>query len=262
MENYQLQVFEYQAKEEKQMNNLTAIEIDGETWFVAKEVCDILGIGNSRQAVSTLDDDEKNTVTTNDGTSGNPNKTIISESGLYALVFKSRLPSAQAFRKWVTKEAIPSIRKKGYYGKIDRTQVPNFYIRYRDNLQKIPVNKYFSVIGELFIVLYAELEKVGYTIPDKAENGVGMYPDISVGKTFAKYLENIDSEYQGSFTYYSHSFSDNRKDQKARMYELEVLPVFRKYVIEKWIPIYAEKYFKKRDPVALDYLPKLIGTAE
>lgn len=57
---------------------------------------------------------------------------LISESGLYALIFKSNKPSAKQFRKWVTKEVIPSIRKKGSYG-INRLETPNFIVRFNDN---------------------------------------------------------------------------------------------------------------------------------
>jgi prophage antirepressor-like protein len=67
------------------------IDRDGEPWFVAKDICDALGLENSRQAVSRLDDDEKDTVILNDGTPGNPDKAIISESGLYNLVIRSDL---------------------------------------------------------------------------------------------------------------------------------------------------------------------------
>lgn len=91
------------------------IEKDGEPWFVAKDVCDILEISNSRDAISRLDDDEKNTVAITDGTPGNPNMTIISESGVYALVFTSRKPEAENFKRWVRKEVIPQIRKTGIY---------------------------------------------------------------------------------------------------------------------------------------------------
>lgn len=87
----------------------------GEPWFVAKDVCDILGLENSRKATTDLDDDEKNTVTISDGIAGNPNKTIISEPGLYRLVMKSRKPEAREFRRWVTHEVLPQIRKTGGY---------------------------------------------------------------------------------------------------------------------------------------------------
>ena len=66
----------------------------GEPWFVAKDVCDILGLENSRKATAELDPDEKNTVTISDGIPGNPNKTIISEPGLYKLIMRSRKPGA------------------------------------------------------------------------------------------------------------------------------------------------------------------------
>ncbi|BAJ70996.1 phage antirepressor Ant [Bifidobacterium longum] len=87
----------------------------GEPWFVAKDVCDILGLENSRKATAELDSDEKNTVTISDGIAGNPNKTIISEPGLYRLVMRSRKPEAKEFQRWVTHEVLPSIRRHGAY---------------------------------------------------------------------------------------------------------------------------------------------------
>jgi anti-repressor protein len=84
----------------------------GEPWFVAKDVCDILGLENSRKATAELDPDEKNTVTISDG---NPNKTIISEPGLYKLIMRSRKQEAKEFQRWVTHEVLPSIRKHGAY---------------------------------------------------------------------------------------------------------------------------------------------------
>ena len=108
MENA-LQVFEYKGA------NVRTVERDGEVWFVAKDVCDVLGIANARDAVSELDDDEKNTVVITDGNRGNPNTNIISEPGLYALVLKSRKPEAKEFSRWVRHEVLPAIRKHGGY---------------------------------------------------------------------------------------------------------------------------------------------------
>lgn len=87
----------------------------GEPWFVAEDVCNILGLENSRKATAELDPDEKNTVTISDGISGNPNKTIISEPGLYKLIMRSRKQEAKEFQRWVTHEVLPSIRKHGAY---------------------------------------------------------------------------------------------------------------------------------------------------
>lgn len=108
-----LQVFAFEGQ-----SNIRVVMKDGEPWFVAKDVCDALGLSNSRKAVKALDDEEKSTVTKSYGTSpkgGNPNVTIISESGLYTLIFRSNKPEAEVFSKWVTKEVLPSIRKTGAY---------------------------------------------------------------------------------------------------------------------------------------------------
>lgn len=100
-------------------NNIRAIMLHGEPWFVAKDVCDVLEIGNARDAVSTLEEDEKMTVGNPDGHSGQRGGAqflnVVSESGLYALIFKSRKPEAKTFRKWVTSEVLPTLRKTGRY---------------------------------------------------------------------------------------------------------------------------------------------------
>ena len=87
----------------------------GEPWFVAKDVCSVLELNNVSQALTRLDDDEKSSITLNDGTPGSPNKSIVSESGLYALVLASRKPEAHEFKRWVTHEVLPQIRRTGGY---------------------------------------------------------------------------------------------------------------------------------------------------
>ncbi len=90
---------------------------DGETWFVAADVCRILEHGNSRQVVSRLDEDEKG-VRIVDTLGGLQEMTVINESGLYSLALTSRKPAAKRFKKWVTSEVLPSIRKTGGYGQV------------------------------------------------------------------------------------------------------------------------------------------------
>lgn len=83
--------------------------------FIAKDVCAALEISNHNDAISSLDDDEKGVATTD--TLGGPQEmSVISESGLYALIFRSRKPSARLFRRWVTGEVLPAIRRSGGYG--------------------------------------------------------------------------------------------------------------------------------------------------
>ena len=92
------------------------LSIDGEPWFVGKDVADILGYTNPRDALAKhVDDEDKNTVAICDGTPGNPNTTVINESGLYSLVLSSKLPTAKKFKRWVTSEVLPAIRKHGGY---------------------------------------------------------------------------------------------------------------------------------------------------
>lgn len=95
---------------------IRTMQQNGEIWWVLADVCKVLGIKNSRKAATQLDEDEKNTVTFSDGIPGNPNKTIINEPGLYSLILRSNKPEAKAFKRWVTHEVLPTIRKTGSYG--------------------------------------------------------------------------------------------------------------------------------------------------
>jgi hypothetical protein len=88
---------------------------NGEPWFVAKDVCDILGLSDVSMSVQNLDDDEK-LIQVMLVSGQNREVWTISESGLYAMIFKSRKPEAKTFRKWVTAEVLPAIRKTGHYG--------------------------------------------------------------------------------------------------------------------------------------------------
>ena len=96
------------------MNVRTAV-VNGESWFVAADICRILDIGNPSDALSRLDDDEKNTLVLTEGIPGNPEKRVVNEAGLYTLILRSRKPEARAFKRWVTHEVLPAIRKTGIY---------------------------------------------------------------------------------------------------------------------------------------------------
>lgn len=87
---------------------------DGETWFVAADVCTVLELINPTKAVLRLDEDEKGLISIQ-GAGGVQKVNAVSESGLYALVLTSRKPQARAFRRWVTSEVLPSIRATGRY---------------------------------------------------------------------------------------------------------------------------------------------------
>lgn len=111
----QLQIFE-----NKEFGRIRTVQLNNETYFVGKDVATALGYSNTRDALAThVSEEDKNTVAISDGNRGNPNQTVINESGLYALIFGSKLESAKRFKHWVTSEVLPTIRKTGQY------QMPN-----------------------------------------------------------------------------------------------------------------------------------------
>ena len=89
--------------------------IAGEPWFVGKDVCNLLGIANTKDALSRLDDDERRGVGITDPIGRNQQVNCINESGLYHLIFISRKPEAKTIRRWVTGTVLPSIRRTGSY---------------------------------------------------------------------------------------------------------------------------------------------------
>lgn len=102
--------------------NVRIITINDEPWFVGKDVSDILGYSNSRKALSDHVDDEDKGVTKSDTLGGSQNITIINESGLYSLILKSKKTEAKQFKRWVTSEVLPTIRKHGAYMTNEKAQ--------------------------------------------------------------------------------------------------------------------------------------------
>jgi prophage antirepressor-like protein len=249
----QVQLFKF--SHDGHFDNIRTAIIDGEIWFVASDVATVLGYANPRDAIARHCK-EKGVVKHDIVTPKGPQAmTMINEPNVYRLIVKSQLPSAERFEAWVFEEVIPSIRKTGGYG-IDRYETPNFIIRYFENYNKIE-SGHFSVITELYIRLYARFEHVGYKIPNKAWNGKEIRPDVSVGICFANYLRDNYPSAPKEFRTYTHSFPGGQ-EVEARMYPVDLLPIFIKYIDEVWIPNNAEKYFYERDRKALDFLPKLL----
>ncbi|MGE6504381.1 phage antirepressor [Bacillus wiedmannii] len=104
----QLQVFN-----NEEFGQVRTVTQGGDVWFVAKDVCDILELNDTNKALIALDDDEKSKHEQYSGSGRKP--MIINESGLYSLILRSRKPQAKSFKKWVTSEVLPSIRKHGAY---------------------------------------------------------------------------------------------------------------------------------------------------
>jgi prophage antirepressor-like protein len=242
---YAMQVFEYEDNDE-----FRVIDRNGEPWFILTDVAKRLGIGNPSDAASRLDDDEKG-VATIDTLGGKQAVRIINESGLYSLILTSRKPEAKRFKKWVTSEVLPTIRKTGgYHGKI-----PAFIRRYNANWDRVD-NGYFSVISELTIRLWGRLEQVGHIMADKAPNGCENRPDVSVGRLFSDWLKKNHPKLATMHKMYIHVTPE--WEGEARQYPNSLLHLFIEFVDTVWIPEHSERYFNTRDPAALPYLPRLL----
>lgn len=127
MEN--LKLFEYCN------NEVRVVFKNEEPWFVAKDVCNILEISNSRDALSRLNSNMKDVATT-DTLGGNQDMSIVSEAGVYKLVFTSRKPEAEKFTDWLAEEVIPSIRKHGMYATDELVNNPDLLIQVATQLKK------------------------------------------------------------------------------------------------------------------------------
>lgn len=103
-----IQIFKYEN------NDVRTVDMNGEPWFVLKDVCAVLGISKYRDVADRLDSDERGPVRV-DTLGGAQEMTAVNESGLYNVILRSDKPEAKPFRKWVTSEVLPSIRKHGAY---------------------------------------------------------------------------------------------------------------------------------------------------
>ena len=248
-----LSVFSYQN--EDYLHNITSVLIDGEPWFVGKDVCNALEIKNVPDALTKLDEDEK-LLSTIPISGQRRMVNLVSESGLYNLIFRSRKPDAKKFRKWVTSEVIPSIRKTGQYSVLEN-KTPRFTQRMIKNINRTS-DGYFSIINAMYFHLHARFEAFGHIISDTAINGVELRPDISVGKGFANYISEYYPHLDGKHKYYGHEYLDG-KIVRAREYAYNFYySAFIEFLNNIWIPKCAQNYFKDRDPKALEYLPKLL----
>lgn len=116
-----IKIFEAEA-----FGQVRVVDVDGEPWFVAKDVCECLELGNPRTSIALLDEDEKG-VHTMDTPGGQQEMSIVSEAGLYSLILRSRKPEAKAFKRWITHEVLPSIRRTGQYGGYALPRVPQSF---------------------------------------------------------------------------------------------------------------------------------------
>ncbi|MGM4891229.1 BRO-N domain-containing protein [Tardiphaga sp. 839_C3_N1_4] len=243
---YELQIFQYESEFQ-----FRTMDINGENWFVLADACRALDIKNASDAAKRLDEDEKG-IAPADTLRGTQSMLIINESGLFSLILRSDKPQAKRFKKWVTSEVLPSIRRTGSY---IGTSVPAFINRFNQNWDRVEVG-YFSVLSELAIRIWGRFEQVGYRMKESTAAGVELRPDISVGMRFAEWLRKNHPKEASRFKEYSHWTPAG--EFPARQYENKLWPLFIQFVDTVWLAEAAPRYFKTRDPSALEYLPKLL----
>lgn len=255
MNNCQLRLLQYE-EEENHFENIRMIEIEGKCWFVASDVVAILWYKNTSATIARHCKQGGIMKHYIPSESWIQNYILIDEWNVYRLIARSSLDIAEKFESWLFDEVIPQIRKQWFYWKINRIELPNFVERFKLNYQNVSWDK-FSVITELFLTLYMELEKYWYQIPDKWINDTQMMPDISVWMKFSEYLKKNYPMYYESRETYTHIYPGWKK-VKAYMYPQEINHIFKKFVFEEWIPKYADNYFSSRDPLALNYIPLVL----
>jgi phage antirepressor protein len=112
-----------------EFGEIRTVEIDSEPWFVGKDVAEVLGYSKARNAIlAHVDTEDKKDAPIQGDLGGTQNMIIINESGLYSLILSSKLPNAKAFKRWVTSEVLPAIRKHGLYAKEELLDNPDIAI--------------------------------------------------------------------------------------------------------------------------------------
>ncbi|HDK9189653.1 TPA: ORF6C domain-containing protein [Staphylococcus aureus] len=168
------------------------LEVDGEPYFIGKDVADILGYTNSRK---TLSDhvDEEDKLTTRIVTSGqNRNVTIINESGLYSLIFSSKLENAKRFKRWVTSEVLPSLRRTGTYQTKPLTTSEQIQLIAQGNTE---LDERVTKIEETYPIMHGEAKHIQRLVAQKVAEIVrnkfnGFYDQVS-RKLFAEIYKSI-----------------------------------------------------------------------
>ena len=118
----EIQPFEFPATGQ----TVRTVEIDGDPWFVAADVCAVLGLARQQDSTRHLDDDEKGECLV-DTPSGRQQMVTVNEPGLYSLILRSRKPEAKAFKRWVTHEVLPAIRRTGSYSMAPTHPLPRTF---------------------------------------------------------------------------------------------------------------------------------------
>ena len=182
--------------------SIRVVNFDGEPWFSASDVCKALEIGNASQALTRLDDDERMTtiISNESAATGKSSMAFVNEMGLYSLVLGSRKEEAKAFKRWITHEVVPSIRKHGIYATDDVIDNilnnPDFGIKLLTELKE---ERAARVEAERKNAILTHVNKT-YTATEIAKE-LGFKSAIELNKALAK--RRIQFKQNGTWVFYS-----------------------------------------------------------
>lgn len=191
---------EVQIFNNEEFGQVRTLVINGEPWFVGKDVAEILGYSNTRKALADHVDEEDKGVTKCDTLGGVQDLTVINESGLYGLILSSKMPNAKKFKHWVTSEVLPAIRKHGIYATdnvIDNIlNNPDFGIQL---LTKLKEERTARVEAERRNAILMHVNKT-YTVTEIAKE-LGLKSAIQLNKILAE--KKIQYQVNGTWVMYS-----------------------------------------------------------
>lgn len=246
--------------------------INNEIWFVAKDICDVLEIANSRDAMSSLSNTMKMTLEGKNNIVGIADDdkavriSLVSEPGMYKLAFKSRKTEAENFTDWVVTEVLPAIRKTGSYG-ITKKELSPMMERFKLNAQFNSELGYWSMLNKMNELFALPLELAGLTLPDTC------VVDISTGKMFCEYLRSLGINPDDITKKYTHIYPDGRKIPDVNKYPDKYYELFSDWLKNVWVKEKSMKYIFDRigigciqpmikafpnqiDPLPLGYIDK------
>lgn len=242
-------------------NNVRVVMINGEPWFIARDVLEALGSKSRSNDVKAMVEEDLGdgyVTVVPLGTAGGEQQVVaLSEAALTMVVSRSRTELGKAMNRWIHTEVLPSIRKTGGYGKQQCNLIWFERLKLYKAKTKIPVG-WFSIFEEMTHGLIAEFEHAGYSLPD------GSIPDISVGKHFCKYLRGLGySTEKGSDVVqaYKHFYPDGRVVD-ANIYRDVLLAEYRRWFQETYKPHHLPQYMKGKDPASLPTLCGMLGLPE
>ncbi|CAM2952423.1 phage antirepressor [Hathewaya histolytica] len=189
----------------EQFGAVRTLTIENESWFVGKDVAECLGYKDTDQSLRNHVDGEDKLTRKIDGAGQSRNMTIINESGLYSLVLSSKLPSAKKFKRWVTSDVLPSIRKHGMYAKDELLDNPDLLIQVATKLKEEKAkNKMLELQNKQKEQLIGELKpKADYT--DRILKNKGLVSTTQIAKDYGmsaqgmnKLLHDLKIQYKQS----------------------------------------------------------------